>query len=499
MHTPTRSSASGSHRSRWAAIGAALAVALGAGGVLTGSAASGTESLLVPITPCRLVDTRPGTDNVGPRATPIGADEVYTPMVHGTNGRCTIPATATAVAMNITVVNPTAASFLTVFPPDQSRPLAASLNWVAGQAPTPNAVTGTLSTDGRLGLYNLSGTVDVIVDVVGYYVPGTGSPGPAGPAGPTGPTGATGPSGAAGPAGPVNRIDDEQIAMLQWYDDPGHPAMFTVGDQPTGIASDGEHIWVANFGSDTVSRIDRETGVVTSFPVGDQPWGVAYDGTHVWVTNSNSDTVSRLDPATGASTTFPTGARPYGIAFDGTSMWIAENGDDTVSRMDRTTGARTPVAVGNSPTGVAFDGTDVWVTNNDSGTVSRVSTAGVVGATVSVVAPVGIATDGFAVWVATADPTDNVVRIGPLPSTAATPYTLSGASELWGIAYDGDELWVADEDGNHVLRFDPLAPETGPSVYSFGIAPVAPRGVVFDGRNVWVAMSGVDTVIRLVP
>ena len=481
-------------RSRWAAVGAAVAVALGAGGVLTGSAASGTASLLVPITPCRLMDTRAGTDNVGPRSTPIGADETYTPAVHGTNGRCTIPATATAVSMNVTVVNPTAASFLTVFPPDGTRPLAASLNWVAGQAPTPNAVTGTLSADGRLGLYNLSGSVDVIVDIVGYYAPGSGSPGPVGPAGPTGPTGPT------GPAGPVNRISDEQIAILQWYDDPGHPATFAVGDQPTGIASDGEHIWVANFGSDTASRIDRTTGAVTSFPVGDGPWGVAYDGTYVWVTNSNANTVSRLDPATGAATTFPTGGRPFGIAFDGTSMWIANNADDTVSRMNRTTGTRDTFAVGNSPIGVAFDGTNVWLTNNDDGTVSRVDrSSGGVTATATVTAPVMVTSDGFTLWVASADPGVDLARIGPAPSTVATPFPLTDPTELWGIAYDGDELWMSDEGGNRVYRLDPRDPDVGANGYSFGIAPVAPRGVVFDGRNVWVAMSGVDSVVRLVP
>jgi len=95
--------------------------------------------------------------------------------------------------MNIVVLNGTAGSYLTVFPPDQPRPLAASMNWVAGQAPTPNGVVSKLSADGRLGLYNLSGNVDVIIDIVGYYETGAG--GAIGPAGATGATGAAGPRG----------------------------------------------------------------------------------------------------------------------------------------------------------------------------------------------------------------------------------------------------------------------------------------------------------------
>ncbi len=172
-------------RARWASFGAALALVLGAGGVLTSSAATpGTASTFVPITPCRLADTRPGTDNIGTRNTPIGPNDTFTAQVTGTNGNCTIPTTATGVSMNITAIAPTAASFLTVWPTDQTRPLTANLNWTAGQAPTPNAVTATLSTTGAISLYNLSGNVDVTIDIVGYYEPEVSAP--AGPQGPPG-------------------------------------------------------------------------------------------------------------------------------------------------------------------------------------------------------------------------------------------------------------------------------------------------------------------------
>jgi hypothetical protein len=184
------------------------------GGLLTASAAPvATASSFVPITPCRLIDTRPAPDNVGVRSTPIGAGETYVATVWGTNGACTIPSTATGVSLNAVAVHPTAASYLTIFPADATRPLASNLNWVAGQAPTPNAVTAALSADGRLGLYNLAGTVDVLVDVVGYYVPS--SSGPAGPAGPTGPTGATGATGPVGPAGPSGLATVGQFTPTQ--------------------------------------------------------------------------------------------------------------------------------------------------------------------------------------------------------------------------------------------------------------------------------------------
>lgn len=160
-------------RSRWAAIGAALAVTVGAGGALTGWAAGSpaAPTVFVPITPCRLFDTRTATDTVGPRSTPLGVGEEYVTAGRGPVGNCDLPVEATALSMNVAVINAKAASYLSVYPAGATRPTSANLNWVAGQPPTPNAVTAGLSADGRLAFFNLAGTVDVSVDVVGYYVP----------------------------------------------------------------------------------------------------------------------------------------------------------------------------------------------------------------------------------------------------------------------------------------------------------------------------------------
>ena len=117
------------------------------------------------------MDTRPGAINVGPRATPIPGGQTYAPLVWGTNGKCTIPSSATAVSMNVTFVNPTVAGFVTVYPPDKTNPGTSSLNFVAGQAPAPNAVTSPLSADGKIGFFTNAGTVDLIADIVGYYEP----------------------------------------------------------------------------------------------------------------------------------------------------------------------------------------------------------------------------------------------------------------------------------------------------------------------------------------
>ncbi len=76
-----------------------------------------------------------------------------------------------------------------------------------------------------------------------------------------------------------------------------------VGIYPTGVSSDGTHVWVTNGRSNTVSELDASTGdVVQTIGVGRNraPEAVSSDGTHVWVANGGYGTVTELDASTGA-------------------------------------------------------------------------------------------------------------------------------------------------------------------------------------------------------
>lgn len=170
-------------RRRWnrleraAGFTAGVAVTLAAGYMfaasITEAVSTEQESTFVPITPCRLFDTRPAPDNVGPRNTPLGPNDTHVQQVIGPNGQCNIPLGATAVAINATAVGATAPSFATFFPPDNDQPVASNLNFGPGQAATPNKVDVKLSADGKVAVYNAFGQVNMIADVTGYYTDGT--------------------------------------------------------------------------------------------------------------------------------------------------------------------------------------------------------------------------------------------------------------------------------------------------------------------------------------
>jgi len=72
---------------------------------------------------------------------------------------------------------------------------------------------------------------------------------------------------------------------------------FTVGTGPTGIAFDGENIWVANYGSNNVTELRASDGATLgtfSLPTSASPIGVAFDGANIWVTNINAATISKF-------------------------------------------------------------------------------------------------------------------------------------------------------------------------------------------------------------
>jgi len=126
----------------------------------TGSPAAGG---ITGIEPERLLDTRrPGE---GPCV-----NGVRTAQVAG-QPFSAVPADASAVALNVTVVSPTLPGFLTVYPKGATQPTASTLNYTAGQV-VPNGTVVKVGADGAIALYANAGCPNVIVDVVGYFSPG---------------------------------------------------------------------------------------------------------------------------------------------------------------------------------------------------------------------------------------------------------------------------------------------------------------------------------------
>ncbi|MFC1428293.1 hypothetical protein ACEZCY_34520, partial [Streptacidiphilus sp. N1-12] len=121
----------------------------------------------------RALDTRTSVANTNLHATGlVAASTSFTLQVTGTNG---VPATATAVALNLTAAGQTGNGYLSVYPTGTTAPTLTSLSYTAantiGLASTDADVP--LSSSGSITIFNHSSTADVIVDIAGYYTTDT--------------------------------------------------------------------------------------------------------------------------------------------------------------------------------------------------------------------------------------------------------------------------------------------------------------------------------------
>jgi hypothetical protein len=137
------------------------------GGYFTDASSGGTGSALAPLAPARILDTRDGTGGV---SSPLASGVVLAVQVAGLKGVPPMQAGTPpkAVVLNVTVTNPTASSYLTLWPDGNLPPLASDLNYRRGQT-VANLVVVQVGADGKVRLFNPAGSVDVVIDIVGWY------------------------------------------------------------------------------------------------------------------------------------------------------------------------------------------------------------------------------------------------------------------------------------------------------------------------------------------
>jgi hypothetical protein len=111
------------------------------------------------LTPQRMLDSRDGSG-----AVTAGSPRSVT--VAGVPGGA--PADATAVSVNVTVVDPTAGGYLSAYPTGGAPPTASVLNFAPGQT-VANALVVGVGTGGRIDLSLGAGSADVVVDVMGWF------------------------------------------------------------------------------------------------------------------------------------------------------------------------------------------------------------------------------------------------------------------------------------------------------------------------------------------
>jgi hypothetical protein len=106
--------------------------------------------------PSRVIDTRAGAHPT--KVSPGGQLVVHVGLDSYT----------TAALLHVTVTDATASTYITAFPTGSTRPTTSLLNVAAGKT-VSNLVSSPVDADGDVTLYNHSGSVDLVVDLAGWF------------------------------------------------------------------------------------------------------------------------------------------------------------------------------------------------------------------------------------------------------------------------------------------------------------------------------------------
>jgi hypothetical protein len=141
----------------------------GCGTVFSLSAVTPSPNQFVPVTPCRLLDTRSG--NGGSGAIQGGRFATFdVRQLSQTNG-CGNLSAATAYSLNLTLVpkDHQSVSYMTAWPTGDDQPWVSTMNSLDGRTKASAAMVRA-GASGAINIFT-TGTTDVVLDIDGYFAP----------------------------------------------------------------------------------------------------------------------------------------------------------------------------------------------------------------------------------------------------------------------------------------------------------------------------------------
>ncbi len=182
----------------------------------------------------------------------------------------------------------------------------------------------------------------------------------------------------------------------------------TPGRFCTGVAFDGQSLWVADYKADMLFHVDAKTGrTLRAIPSpGFWPMGLAWDGECLWNADKGRQKIFQVDPLDGTilKTLDAPSQNPEGLAWDGKTLWVSDSKSREIMQIDLSDGTavKTLVAPAQSANGLAFDGAYLWCSDRMTDEIYMVEPSS--GETLIVLDapgpyPRGLAWDGECLWV----------------------------------------------------------------------------------------------------
>jgi hypothetical protein len=306
-------------------------------------------------------------------------------------------------------------------------------------------------------------------------------------------------------------------------------------NKPTGIAVNGGHLWIANYGGNSVTETTSAGQWMRTLQGAQYGFSlpsavVSYQG-YVFVVNRGGS-VTELNASTGAVVRVVKGAAydfnyPTTAVIQSSNVWVADYGGKAVTEFSATTGALIRVLTNakgpygfNVPDAIAVAGSYLWIVNKTGGSATDANAGSLTEVVASTGAfvrritasadslkkPSGIAFDGTHLWVSDAV-TSTVTE---LTSAGALVRVISNTSldQEYGFAAPTEVV----ASGLYVYVISP--PGGSPMVTQITAATAEgdwyecntnvpnpefndPTGLVVSGNYVWVVSPGDNTLTQL--
>jgi hypothetical protein len=185
--------------------------------------------------------------------------------------------------------------------------------------------------------------------------------------------------------------------------------------------------------------------------------GMAFDGQHLWMADRATDSLFAVDPVTGnVVQTLPApGFDISALAWDGHALWCADRDDGRLLQFDVKAGItlRSIEAPSSSPQGLAWDGHDLWMVDDTQSLLSRISTDD--GTTIATYPAPSSGSSGLTWWKGylwCADRRDDRIYLFD-PAHGDVVFGMDAPGKYArGLATDGTVLWNADYQADQIFK-----------------------------------------------
>lgn len=209
---------------------------------------------------------------------------------------------------------------------------------------------------------------------------------------------------------------------------------------------------------------DETRRIVSSWSTVDSPTGIAWDGEYLWVVTTPNkwllkyDTGGRLIDSLAAP-----GSLPIALAFDGQYLWSLDFSEQLAYQFDFSGKVINSIAVpvGHwGEGGLAYDGEYLWTAPRRK--LHKIDTSGNIVDVVQIQAEInvnGMAWDGEHLWVSDKDLNDRIFKVDPTNGQVIGWINTPG-DETWGMTWFNNYLWACewtnDWDNYLVVKMEPI-------------------------------------------